>query len=1202
MPRTRPRTGVESKIVQSILWVGIWPMLVAIAIGYFTAWKLRVPGAGRELELMSANTANAVTLLLNQRARETQNVAISPLVRNALKASAEGGDRRTLEMVQDYLIRLSREDRSEHRDLMLLTADGKVVAASSRPDKSDLSGNRWWREARDRGETTFSIAEADPEAGSYLARITVPVVAEDETLIAGFLCDTFDVENLLATLFAHEKDSVAETLLVIASSTEPASALTFSDGGTTIAWEQVSPQLYQQLTTTDTPWTVHEDEVSGEAYFVGFVPLDLGGLVGDDPTLEAYVVTRRSARQTSQLVNRTMSLALLTGSILVVFFCLREYRRVHNKIVRPLRLLNEGAQIVGHGDLELKLKIATNDEIEELAASFNRMALDLKRKIHQLKESEERYRGVVTSMKEGIYQTNAAGAIVFLNKAAAQIFGYSNPDEAIGVNMNTLYVEEIDAARMESELRAHGYVDRFRFWMTRKDGQAISVETSSTAIKDRNGNIVGVEGIFRDVTEQIRLERETKQKAERLAVISEITNAVNSSLHADRVYGAIAVQVRKLVQFDSAAIALQNETEDSMEVFRLWPVPSGEPPETITITPDETSGLHQVVANASPLVIEDEEEISRLTDVPRILGTAVRACVYMPLFSKDHLTGTFILGRNTGEPFGKYDIEVLAQIAGQIGVAIDNARLFKNLVSSFERVKEAQEKLAQAHQELKTLDTMKTNLLSNVSHELRTPLVSIMGYTDMIYREKVGPLNKAQKDYLEISLKNVDKLVKLIENLLDFSRLHGGTEMLVFGLVDLVELAKSSVQIVKPVADRRHVSIELKAPQEGLTVEGDKEKLSQVFDNLLSNAVKFNNSGGSVVVDLRMDSSDNVAVSVTDTGIGIPTEALDKIFTRFYQYDSSSTRKYGGTGIGLSIAQDIVRMHGGRISVTSEEGKGSTFTFTLPLAQRKEEWEEEKHRPLPEMRGLVQLVTTDRDLAESVKAQFTSDGINVMHVTNRDEAVRLAGKHLPDCVAVDAEIDGHGGRTVVERLKHDAYTNRIPIVLITEDGHETECPDAWIAARVSKSYRKGRLLSTVNYVIGLAGREPKPRGDKILVVDDDPDVTDFLSHVLEQDGYEVVCAGSGPEALEKIHDGGIGLVLLDIAMPLMDGWTVCQKIRSDPEYGNVHICVITAKPEASIARKITSSGADGYIMKPFRTEDIISKAREVVRPTQKLRT
>jgi len=1177
-------------------------MIVAIAIGYFTAWKLRVPGAGRELESMSANTANAVTLLLNRRAEETQNVAISPLITDALKAATQRGDRGTYEAIQNYLIRLSREDPAEHRELMLLTADGTVVASSSRLDTRDFSGDRWWQQVRDRGEATFSVAEVDPEAGLYLARITVPVVTDDGEPIAGFLSDTFDVKNLVAPLFAREKDSVAETLLVIASSSEPPSALAFSDGGTTVTWEQVPERLYQRLTTADTPWTVHKDKVSGDEYFVGFVPLELGNLVGGDPALTTYVLTRRSASETSHIVNRTMLLALLTGSVLVVFFCVREYRRVHNKIVRPLRLLNEGAQIVGHGDLELKLKIATNDEIEELAASFNRMALDLKRKIHQLRESEEKYRGVVTSMKEGIYQTNAAGTIVFLNKAAAQIFGYSNPDDAIGVNMNTLYVEEIDAARMESELRTHGYVDRFRFWMTRADGRAISVETSSTAMKDRDGNIVGVEGIFRDVTEQIRLERETKQKAERLAVISEITNAINSSLHADRVYEAIAVQVRKLVQFDGAAIALQNETEDSMEIFRLWPVSSGKPPEPISIVPDETTGLHQVLTTARPLAMESQEEIASLADAPRVLGAAVRACVYIPLFSKDHLTGTFILGRNTGEPFGKYDIEVLVQIAGQIGVAIDNARLFKNLVRSFEKVKEAQEKLAQAHQELKTLDTMKTNLLSNVSHELRTPLVSIMGYTDMIYREKVGTLNKTQKDYLEISLKNVDKLVTLIENLLDFSRLHGGTEMLVFGLVDLVELAKSSVQIIKPVADRRNVSAELNVPEDGLAVEGDKEKLSQVFDNLLSNAVKFNNSGGSVIVDLRMDSSDNVAVSVKDTGIGIPKEALDKIFTRFYQYDSSSTRKYGGTGIGLSIAQDIVRMHGGRISVTSEEGKGSTFTFTLPLAQRKEQWEEEKHRPLPEMRGLVQLVTKDRSLAESIKAQFTSEGINVMHVTNRDEAVRLAGKHLPDCVAVDAEIDGHGGKTVVERLRHDAYTNRIPIVLITEDGHETECPDAWIAARISKSYRKGRLLSTVNYVIGLSGREPKPRGDKILVVDDDPDVTEFLSQVLGHEGYEVVCAGSGPEALEKLHDGGIGLVLVDIAMPLMDGWTVCRKIRSDPEYANVHICVITAKPEASIAKRITSSGADGYIMKPFRTEDIITKARDVVRPTQKLPT
>jgi PAS domain S-box-containing protein len=1085
---------------------------------------------------------------------------------------------------------------------MVLRTDGEVLAASRGQGEQDFSGEPWWHQVRDRGATTFSFARADTEAGSYLGRISVPVFLETGGEPAGFICDTFDVKNLVATLFVQEPLGRAEKLLMIPSPTGPTAAFAFSNDGSVMMLPGVSPSLDEALGKGEGGMGSYEGDTGKRNYVAGFVPLELGDLVGDEPSLKAYVLARRGAGIMSRLAFRTMLIALLAGGVLVAFFCLAAYRLVHNNIVRPVRLLNEGAEIVGHGDLELKLKIDTGDEIEELAASFNRMALDLKRKIHQLEESEEKYRGVVTSMKEGIYRTNADGEIVFLNKAAADILGYRSSEDAIGISMNTLYVEEIDAARMNSELRARGSVDRFRFWMTRKDGQAVCVETSGSLVRDQGGTVVGVEGIFKDVTEEVRLERETKEKAERLAVINEITSAINSSLNVDRVYEAIAVRVRKLVQFDCAGIALQNDTGDGMEVFRLWPITQGEPAEAVTVRADESSGLHQVLESARPLVIEDGKEISGLTDAPRVLGTEVRSCVYLPLFSKEHLTGAFVLGRKNDEAFGRYDIEVLEQIAGQIGVAIDNARLFKNLVRSFEEVKEAQEKLAQAHKELKTLDTMKTNLLSNVSHELRTPLVSIMGYTDMIYREKVGPLNEAQKEYLDISLRNVDKLVSLIENLLDFSRLHRGMEKPVFSMVDLAEVAKSSVQVVRPVADRRKIRVELKAPQEELIVEGDSEKLSQVFDNLLSNAVKFNDNGGSVFVELRKDSANNAEVSVRDTGIGIPREALGKVFTRFYQYDSSSTRKYGGTGIGLSIVQDIVRMHGGRISVTSEVGKGSRFVFALPLAKRKEAWEEERQRALPEMRGLVQLVTKDKALADSVKAQLVTEGINVIHVANRDEAVRLAGKHLPDCVAVDADIDDQGGRSVIERLRHDAYTNRIPIVLITEDGRETECPEAWLAARVAKSYRKGRLLSTINYVIGLSDREVMPRGETILVVDDDPDVTDFLSKVLGREGYEVVCAGSGREALDKMEEGGIGLVLLDIAMPEMDGWEVCRRIRSEPGYGNVYVYVVTAKPEASIAKRVTSSGADGYVIKPFRVEELMDKVNEVVHPTRKLST
>jgi PAS domain S-box-containing protein len=898
-----------------------------------------------------------------------------------------------------------------------------------------------------------------------------------------------------------------------------------------------------------------------------------------------FILVSRSAADVYWIIYMS-GLAALGGSVvLMAFLSLNAYRNVHNNIVRPVLLLNEGAQIIGQGDLELKLKIGTGDEIEELASSFNKMALALKRNIRQLEESEEKYRSLVTSMRDGIFQTDPGGIIGFMNLAGAEVFGFAQVDEALGKNIREMFLESDDLERFNTALNEAGFVERTRVWMKRQDGRAICVELSGNLMHDDAGAVIGVEGIFRDVTKSVRLEHEARARAERLSAINQIANVINSSLEAGRLYESLVVEIKKLVDFDYAELALLMETGHAFEARQLWPE-HGEVVDREYPVGDESICSAWVAQRQECLLVDslDEDGAAFAGQFP----PNTESCVCLPLYATGRIIGTLNLGSNRRSAFSKHDVEVLEQVAPHVAVAIRNAHLLENLQLSLEEVTRAREKLHEANEELKTLDEMKTNLLSNVSHELRTPLVAVMGYTDMIFNGKVGPVNEVQKDYLGISLRNIEKLVTLIENLLDFSRLHRGAETLVFGSFDLTECARLSMQIVQPVADGREIALQLNAPEDPVIVEGDKGKMGQVFNNLLSNAVKFNHKGGTVTVEIRPTAA-SVEVEVRDTGIGIPEEALDKVFTRFYQYDSSSTRKYGGTGIGLSIAQDIARLHGSRITATSEVGVGSMFRFSLPLRESRLQESGEggsDESTQPGTRLLVELVTNDRALSMQIRTLLMAEGMDVIHALSAGHAVTLAHRHSPDCVIVDVESKDNGNE-ILDTMLAESVSRDLPVIMLTSDEELYGRYESKVASRVKRTFRKSALLGAIHYAVGRAIGVTEPPGHRILCVDDDSEVITFMVRCLDAEGYEVSHCASGEEAIQLLANGDFGLVLLDIAMPGMDGWEACRRIKSDPATAGINVYMVTAKPIESSSPEFRRSAADGYLLKPFHAEDLL---------------
>ncbi len=246
-----------------------------------------------------------------------------------------------------------------------------------------------------------------------------------------------------------------------------------------------------------------------------------------------------------------------------------------------------------------------------------------------------------------------------------------------------------------------------------------------------------------------------------------------------------------------------------------------------------------------------------------------------------------------------------------------------------DELKEALRKLEIANEELRRIDQMKDGFLSNVSHELKTPMISVMGYIGMMLKEKVGSLTEQQRKFLEISYKNLRKLGKNIDDLLDLAELGIQKESWIFEPIDLVKVIEFSCSTVEPLAKEHQIHLEAQLPPEPVKITGVEDKLNQLFDNLLTNAIKYNRQGGNICVSLDHD-SEFVFTRITDTGVGISHQSLKEVFTRHFQEKTKPLGNAKGLGIGLSLVQEIVKLHQGEIQIESELGKGTTFTVMLP--------------------------------------------------------------------------------------------------------------------------------------------------------------------------------------------------------------------------------------------------------------------------------
>jgi signal transduction histidine kinase/CheY-like chemotaxis protein len=467
---------------------------------------------------------------------------------------------------------------------------------------------------------------------------------------------------------------------------------------------------------------------------------------------------------------------------------------------------------------------------------------------------------------------------------------------------------------------------------------------------------------------------------------------------------------------------------------------------------------------------------------------------------------------------------------------------------------EKEERLREAKEAAEAASMAKSSFLANMSHELRTPLNAIIGYSEMLLEEAEELGQPALKPDLDKIRGAGRHLLGLINDILDLSKIEAGKMDVFAEEFDAATMLNEVQATIEPLVGMNGNTLQVQSKPGLGAMYSDQVKVRQILFNLLSNAAKFTKEGRITLKARRLPGNerDQLEFRVSDTGIGMTTEQTARIFQAFSQADASTTRHYGGTGLGLAITRHFCRMLGGDVTVTSEPGKGSTFTITLPASLKDKE-------KVPELRqsaspaGTVLVIDDERATHELLERELGARGYHVLHASGGREGLRLVQETRPDAITLDIIMPELDGWTVLRELKADTELRDIPVILVTILGDKEMGYTLGAADYLTKPIDTDALLRSLGRFL------PFDRQSHVLIVDDDPATRDMLRRTVAKGGWTTVEASDGREALAQLERATPAIVLLDLMMPEVDGFEVLEAMRVKEAWRQIPVIIITAK-------------------------------------------
>ena len=768
--------------------------------------------------------------------------------------------------------------------------------------------------------------------------------------------------------------------------------------------------------------------------------------------------------------------------------------------------------------------------------AFSQDITERKENENRLKESEARFRRLAENSPLPIL-VHANNRIVFANQAAAKVLGGSTPDAIIGKDIwQFVHSERHNIVKQRIQnIKENEIIEAAEAKFIRLDGSIIDVEISAVSVNFEGEEALHV--VLRNITNE-KIMREMVANHARFP--GENPNPV--------------------LRIDANGTLIYANTK-SQALLHKWQCSLGE-----EIPPQWKEQIKQSLRRSQ--VVQVEEAVGNR--VYTLALTPIQDAQYVNIYASD------ITERKQAEK------DLRAERAN-LGL----------------RVEESTQELRLANEELARNARLKDEFMASMSHELRTPLNAILGMSEALQEQIFGPLNDKQRHYLETIEESGYHLLSLINDILDISKIEAGEMHLMQDTIHVEDICRSSLAFISESAAEKHLKINRSLQENIPPFTADSLRMKQILINLLSNAVKFTPEGGSIGIEAMVNEERSLLKFVVwDTGIGIANKDTSRLFKPFVQLDSSLSRQYNGTGLGLALVYSLTKLHGGGITMESEPGQGTRFTITLPLLSPTSQNGEPKRAILLAAPATIQqamLVDNTPDEAVHTTRLLEELGVKVSSFYSGKHVMQKALDLKPDVIIMGLLLPETSGWTVLEQLQNDPRTQHIPIILVTVVEDHKRAMDLGVIAHLVKPIHRYELFECLQKAAEQKDNSdlaiddnPSNETKTILLAEDNESNIETIADFLKINGYQIRIARNGLDALDSINLARPDLILMDIQMPGLDGVETIQRIRENPLIEQMPIIALTALAMPGDQERCLNAGANKYMSKPVQLKELLN--------------